>query len=110
MESLVVGKAEYDGYLLNGQLAQLRRLDLGADIEEAHMRNRQLNVHWAIEKGKEHNVIERISENGKTYFKINDYEMLRELFGGRAKIFHAHKRGGIVEGMKNKILLFQMAF
>lgn len=81
MPSLDVGKAAYDGYIRNGLLVQLARLELGEDIEEAHMRNRQLVALWAYEKGKADKVIERIERGGKTYFKINDYNKLRELFG-----------------------------
>lgn len=81
MPSLEVGKAEYDGYIRNGMMLQLRRLDLGENIEEAHMRNRQFVAQWAYEKGKADNVIEKKVENGKTYFVINDYDKLREIFG-----------------------------
>ncbi|MCO5269704.1 MAG: dipeptidyl peptidase 3 [Brumimicrobium sp.] len=81
MESLETGKAEYDNYIRNGLMTQLRRLELGKDIEEAHMRNRQLVAAWAFEKGKTKNVIEKLVKDGKTYFKINDYEALRGLFG-----------------------------
>lgn len=76
-----VGKAAYDGYIRNGLMTQLIRLDLGDDIEEAHMRNRQWVSAWAYEKGKEANVIEKVVRDGKTYFNINDYKKLHELFG-----------------------------
>lgn len=74
-------KAEYDNYIRNGLLQQLRRLPPGADIEEDHMRNRQLVAAWAFEKGKKDNVIVRNERNGKTYYDIRDYARLRELFG-----------------------------
>lgn len=76
-----VGMAAYDGYIRNGLMTQLIRLDLGDDVEEAHMRNRQWVSAWAFEKGKADNVIEKITRDGKTYFNINDYEKLHELFG-----------------------------
>ncbi len=76
-----VGKAAYDGYIRNGLMGQLIRLNLGDDVEEAHMRNRQWVSAWAYEKGKEDNVIEKVTRDGKTYFNINDYNKLRELFG-----------------------------
>jgi len=76
-----VGKAAYDGYIRNGLMAQLIRLDLGDDIEEAHMRNRQWVSGWAFEKGKADNVIEKITRDGKTYFNINDYKKLHDIFG-----------------------------
>ncbi len=81
METLDVGKAEYDSYIRNGMMVQLRRLELGKVLEEAHMRNRQLVASWAFEQGKADNVIERLDKDGKTYFRINDYEKLREIFG-----------------------------
>jgi dipeptidyl-peptidase-3 len=81
MPSVEVGKAEYDSYIRNGLMTQLVRLKLGDNIEEAHMRNRQLNAAWVYEKGKEDNVIEWYKEDNKTYIKINDYEKLNDLFG-----------------------------
>ncbi|MCE7925886.1 MAG: dihydrofolate reductase [Haliscomenobacteraceae bacterium CHB4] len=74
-------KAEYDQYIRNGLLMQLRRIPAGADIEEDHMRNRQLVAAWAYEKGKKDNVIARVERNGKTYYDIRDYAGLRVLFG-----------------------------
>ncbi|WP_178983821.1 dipeptidyl-peptidase 3 family protein [Winogradskyella helgolandensis] len=76
-----VGKAAFDGYIRNGLMTQLIRLDLGDDVEEAHMRNRQWVSAWAFEKGKADNVIEKVTRDGKTYFNINDYEKLHDLFG-----------------------------
>lgn len=79
--TLDVGKAEYDGYIRNGMMTQLQRLELGDDVEEEHMQNRQLVAAWAIERGAADNVVERITRNGKTYFNINDYDKLRVIFG-----------------------------
>lgn len=76
-----VGMAGYDGYIRNGLMTQLIRLNLGDDVEQAHMRNRQWVSSWVFEKGKADNVIEKITRDGKTYININDYEKLRELFG-----------------------------
>lgn len=76
-----VGKAAYDGYIRNGLMLQLVRLEPGADIEEAHMRNRQWVSAWVFEKGKKDNVIEKVVRDGKTYFNITDYEKLHDLFG-----------------------------
>ena len=76
-----VGKAAYDGYIRNGLMTQLIRLNLGDDVEEAHMVNRQWVSAWAFEKGKADNVIEKVTRDGKTYFNINDYEKLHDLFG-----------------------------
>ena len=76
-----VGMAAFDGYIRNGLLTQLIRLNLGDDVEEAHMRNRQWVSAWAYEKGLKDNVIEKVIRDGKTYFNINDYEKLHDLFG-----------------------------
>lgn len=76
-----VGKAAYDGYIRNGLMTQLIRLKLGDDVEEAHMRNRQWVSAWVFEKGKADNVIEKVTRDGKTYFNINDYAKLHDLFG-----------------------------
>ena len=76
-----VGKAAYDGYIRNGLMTQLIRLNLGDDVEEAHMRNRQWVSAWVFEQGKADNVIEKVSRDGKTYYNINDYDKLHELFG-----------------------------
>ncbi len=81
MPSLEVGKAEYDSYLMNGLMTQLTRIKLGDELEEAHMRNRQLNASWVYEKGKAENVVELVKKDGKTYVQINDYEKCRILFG-----------------------------
>ncbi|MFV5692745.1 dipeptidyl-peptidase 3 family protein [Flavobacterium sp. LT1R49] len=76
-----LGMESYDSYIRNGLMTQLVRLELGANIEEAHMRNRQWVSSWVFEKGKKDNVIEKITRNGKTYFNITDYEKLHDLFG-----------------------------
>lgn len=74
-------KSEYYKYIMNGLMTQLVRIELGKNVEEAHMRNRQLIAKWAYEKGKEANVIELKKRDGKTYVVVNDYPRLRELFG-----------------------------
>ncbi|MCM1521767.1 MAG: dipeptidyl peptidase 3 [Muribaculaceae bacterium] len=74
-------KAEYYKYILNGLMTQLMRVEPGKDIEEAHMRNRQLIARWVYEKGKPDNVIELVKRDGKTFIQINDYGRLRDLFG-----------------------------
>ncbi|HUH51575.1 MAG TPA: hypothetical protein VLZ11_05720 [Flavobacterium sp.] len=76
-----LGKAAYDGYIRNGLMMQLVRLEVGADIEESHMRNRQWVSAWVYEKGKKDNVIEKVTRDGKTYFNITDYDKLHDLFG-----------------------------
>ncbi|TYP70913.1 dipeptidyl-peptidase 3 family protein [Aquimarina intermedia] len=76
-----VGKAAYDGYIRNGLMTQLIRLNVGDDVEEAHMRNRQWVSAWAFEKGEKEGVIEKVTRDGKTYFDIKDYAKLRSIFG-----------------------------
>jgi len=75
------GIAAYDGYIRNGLVSQLVRLELGDDVEEAHMRNRQWVSAWAFERGAKENVIEKVTRDGKTYYNINDYKKLRDIFG-----------------------------
>ena len=74
-------KAEYYTYLMNGLMTQLVRIEPGNDVEEAHMRNRQLIARWVFEKGAADKVVELVKKDGKTYVVVNDYEKLRELFG-----------------------------
>jgi len=74
-------KAEYDAYIRGGMMTQLKRIQLGKNIEESHMRNRQLIAKWVYEKGKSQNVIEKVVKNNKTYFVIRDYAKLHDLFG-----------------------------
>ena len=81
MESMEVAKAGYNDYIRNGLMTQLRRIKLGDDIEEAHMRNRAWVSYWAYEKGQPDKVIEKLTRDGKTFFKINDYQQLKEIFG-----------------------------
>ncbi|MEO8067623.1 MAG: dihydrofolate reductase [Flavobacteriales bacterium] len=81
MPSLEVGKAEYDGYIRNGLLAQLRRLKPGKDIEEAHMRNRHWASEWVFERGSKNGAITKNIRDGATYYDILDYVKMRALFG-----------------------------
>ncbi|MCG8311517.1 MAG: dipeptidyl peptidase 3 [Cytophagales bacterium] len=98
-----VGKAEYDTYIKNGLQLQLRRLEPGSNIEQAHMRNRHMVASWVYEKGKKDNVIEKVVENGKTYFVIRDYEKLRGLFGQLLREVQRIKSQGDYEAGKNLI-------
>ncbi len=95
-----LGMQCYDSYIRNGLMTQLVRLDLGANIEEAHMRNRQWVSAWVYEKGKKDNVIEMISRNGKTYFNITDYAKLHDLFGQLLKEVQRIKSEGDYEAGK----------
>ena len=110
MPSLEVGMAEYDSYISNGMMLQLRRLDVGENIEEDHMRNRQLNASWAYERGLKNNVIEKKVVDGKAYFVVNDYAKLRVIFGELLKEIQRIKSEGdyaaaeaLVEGYGVKV-------
>lgn len=74
-------KAEYNSYIRNGLMLQLIRIKLGEDIEQSHMRNRQMVAQWVYRKGLPEQVIEKKMKDGKTFFVINDYQKLRTLFG-----------------------------
>lgn len=95
-----LGMQCYDSYIRNGLITQLVRLQLGANIEEAHMRNRQWVSAWVFEKGKKDNVIEKITRDGKTYFNIADYDKLHDLFGQLLKEVQRIKSEGDFEAGK----------
>lgn len=96
--SMESGKAEYDAYLRNGLITQLTRIEPGKDIEESHMRNRQLIAKWAFEHGKVDRVVDWIKRDSKSYVKINDYQRLRELFGELLAEIQRVKSEGDLEG------------
>ncbi|HLW61785.1 MAG TPA: hypothetical protein VKY33_00160, partial [Flavobacterium sp.] len=98
-----LGKAAYNDYIRNGLMTQLVRIEPGQNIEEAHMRNRQWVSAWVFEQGKANNVIERIEREGKTYFKINDYEKLHQLFGDLLKETQRIKSEGDYEAGKELV-------
>ena len=95
-----VGTESYDSYVRNGLLTQLIRIELGAEIEEAHMRNRQWVSSWVFEKGKKDNVIEKLNRNGKTYINITNYEKLHDLFGQLLREVQRIKSEGDYEAAK----------
>ena len=74
-------KAEYYQFLMNGLMTQLTRIKPGKNIEEAHMRNRQLIANWVYENGKADNVVEFKVRDGETFVVVNDYDKVRTLFG-----------------------------
>ena len=96
-------KAEYYSYLMNGLMTQLVRIELGNNIEEAHMRNRQLIARWAYEHGKADNVVEFVKKDNKTYVKINDYEKLRALFAQLLTEIQRIKSTGDLEAARNMV-------
>lgn len=110
MPNIDVAKAEYDNYVLNGLMTQLTRIKAGNNLEEAHMRNRQLNSMWAYKMGQKDSVIQFIKHNGKTYVKINDYSKLRNLFGQLLKEIQRIKSEGDYEGGKNLVETYGVHF
>lgn len=103
MPSLEVGKAEYDSYMMNGLMSQLTRIKQGADIEEAHMRNRALVAYWVLEKGISDQVVEFVKKDNKTYVQVNDYDKLRVLFGDLLREIQRIKSEGDFEAGKNLV-------
>ena len=103
MPNLNPGKAEYLDFIRNGLMWQLRRIKLGDEIEQSHMRNRQMVAMWVYEKGKPENVIEKVVRDGKTYFVIRDFEKLRELFGELLREIQRIKSEGDYEAAKNLV-------
>jgi dipeptidyl-peptidase III len=98
-----VGKAEYDGYLKNGYMLQLRRIEPGNQIEQAHMRDRQMISRWVIERGTENGAIEVLKRDGKTFIDIKDYDRVRALFGELLREVQRIKSQGDYEAGKNLI-------
>ncbi len=96
-------KTEYYGYVMNGAMTQLTRIQPGKDIEQAHMRNRALISNWVIENGKADNVVELQQRDGKTYVVINDYDKLRSLFGVLLAEVQRIKSEGDYEAGKNLV-------
>ena len=95
--SLDVAKAQYADYIMNGMMTQFSRIELGKDVEEAHMRNRKLIAEWCYEKGKANNVIEWVKQDGKSYIVVNDFDALRSLFGELLKEVQRIKSTGDYE-------------
>jgi dipeptidyl-peptidase-3 len=87
-------RAAYDGYIRNGLLTQIVRIQPGKTIEQAHMRSRCAITHWVYDKGRQDNVIEYVKRDEKTYVRVNDYEKLRTLFGDLLKEIQRIKSEG----------------
>ena len=98
-----VAKAEYDSFIRNGLMTQLVRIHAGKTIEESHMRDRALIAHWVFEKGKDKNIIEMVTRDGRSYFKINDYNGLRMQFGELLKIVQRITSEGDYDGAKDLV-------
>jgi dipeptidyl-peptidase-3 len=103
MPTLEVGKAQYDYYIMNGMMTQLNRIEPGKNLEEAHMRNRQLVASWAFEKGANDQVVVKEVRDGKTYFVVKNYMKLRELFGQLLREIQRIKSEGDFNAGKNLV-------
>jgi dipeptidyl-peptidase-3 len=103
MPEIEVGKTEYNSYIRGGLMTQLVRVESGKNIEESHMRNRQMIAKWAYEKGLAENVIEKKTRNGKTFFVINDHLKLRSLFGELLREVQRIKSEGDFEAGKKLV-------
>ncbi len=101
--SLDAAKAQYSHYIKNGLMLQLHRIEPGNNLEQTHMRNRQLIASWVYEKGKDENVVEPIIQDGKTCFIVNDYNRLRELFGELLIEVQRIKSEGDYDAAKNLV-------
>ncbi len=73
-------KSQYYTYMQNGLLTQAVRIELGNDIEEAHMRNRALIANWALDMDVEQQIVALEMHGGKHYVSVKDYEGLRGIF------------------------------
>ncbi len=96
-------KAEYYKYMMNGLMTQLVRIEPGKDVEEAHMRNRQLIARWVYEKGRAEQVVELKHRDGKTFVVVNDYARLRQLFGKLLAEVQRIKSEGDYEAGRNLV-------
>lgn len=103
MDHMDVAHSQYDSYIRNGLMLQLRRIKPGDKIEQDHMRNRQLIAAWAFETGEAEGVIERVKRDGKTYFNITDYAKLRDIFGEQLKEIQRITSEGDFEGAKKLV-------
>lgn len=97
------GICEYNSFIRSSLLTQLVRVEFGKEIEESHMRNRQLIAKWVFEMGKEENIIERVKKEEKTYFVIRDYKKLRLLFGTLLKEVQRIKSTGDYQAAKDLV-------
>lgn len=101
--SIDAGKVSYDDYIVNGLMRQLVRIKPGDNIQQTHMRGRQMIARWVFEKGSKDKVIEMVKQNNKIYFVINNYDKLRLLFGDLLKEVQRIKSQGDFKAAKNLV-------
>jgi hypothetical protein len=95
------GDSQYVSYITNGALLQLRRVELGSNLAQPHLRNRQLIANWILEKSQESKCVELVTKSGKTYAVLNDFDKLRELFGELLGEIQRIKSTGDFKSAKN---------
>ena len=76
---------------------------MGDQVEEAHMRNRKMIAKWAFEAGAKDSVIVKKMRDGKTFFVINDYEALKDIFGMQLRELQRIKSEGDYEAGKSLV-------
>lgn len=101
--SIEVGKATYDNFITNGLIRQIVRIKLGDNIQQTHMRGRQLTAKWVYEKGQADNVVEMVKRDNKTFYIVNDYNKLRNLFGELLKEVQRIKSQGDFKAAQNLV-------
>jgi len=84
-------------------MTQLVRVELGKNIEESHMRNRQLIAAWAYDLGKSDKIITKKTRDGKTFFVVNNHILLREIFGSMLREIQRIKSEGDYDAGKNLV-------
>lgn len=90
-----IGKAMYDAYVRNVFL-QLRRIPSGDQLEEDHMKNRQLVVNYVIKNSE---AIRTEHRKGKTFFHVIDYPLMREAVGRLlAEVMRIKAEGDLTAG------------
>lgn len=103
LPSVEAAKSEYDSYIRGGLMTQLKRIEFGKNLEESHMRNRQLIAKWVLDKGAAEKVITLEKRDGKSFYVIHDYEKLRVLFGKLLAEIQRVKSEGDYNGAKQLV-------
>lgn len=96
-------KAQYYSYIQNGLMTQTTRIELGKNIEQTHMRNRQLISKWMLEQSEQDKAIEIRERDGKMYLVVNDYEKLHTRFGELLREIQRIKSTGDFEAAKEMV-------
>jgi len=95
-----VAREMYDAYMRNALLLQLRRITHGDQIEEDHMKNRQMVGMYIFRNS---DAVKMEKRDGKTYVKVVDYDKMRETVGKLLAEVMRIKAEGDLQGAKNLI-------